>query len=190
VDVESNAPATASRPSSGPNDEHNDLNDLRIYALVEGILTHESPLVSGSPAEDVQRALEDLEICGDRIIKWVVSGIKRRAYGLSGHSGEPLGPCWWDGAIELCKVLGRLGTSQASSALMSILETDGMFIQFDQVREEAAKTLATFSDKGLVPRLAAACALPGAPVFAIREAIQALGGEPPSDHKEDSPLAH
>jgi hypothetical protein len=142
-----------------------------ITALMETVLTHNSPVVFGSIATDLQQPLHQLEQFGDQIVPHAKSAILSRASGQSG------GPYWWDAASELCKVLSRIGTANASRALLDILEADSRFVEFDRVRADAARCLGTFKDRTLVPRLVAASKLPHSPSLAIKEAILALGGE-------------
>ena len=165
------AEGTERQPSKPSNATSSTIDEHAIQSAVEKVLTHEAPVVFGTVSKDLQQPLLDLEKAGDCAVPHIRSSI------LSCASGRAGGPYWWDGAIQLCKVLSGLGTPTACDALLDLVEQDSRIVEFDQVRAQAAACVGASGDSGLVPRLVAASELPNAPLTAIKKAIEALGGE-------------
>lgn len=142
-------------------------NDIRA------ILTHDSPVVFDDVAKDVQSRLDKLQAAGDAAVQPVATAVSGCARGSSA------GPRWWLGAQELCSMLARIGSPEAQAALLAILKTDSRIVEFDYVRGTAARQLSSFKDPQLLPELRRCLEMPNAPVLAISETMEALGGDEP-----------
>ena len=147
------------------------MNASEINNIIGSILTHHSPVVFGNVSDDVKRYLEQLYSAGDIVVPHIVSAVTACA---NGHSG---GEYWWKGAGELCKLLSRLGSPTAKTALLTILKTDSRIVEFDDVRATAAIQLSNFKDPQLVHELTECSKMPNAPVSAINQSIAVLGGQ-------------
>ena len=149
----------------------NGMDDKLIANLVYDILAHPSPVVFGTVDKDVQEYLDQLQRGGEAAVQPILISVTDCARGNSG------GNYWWLGAQELCSLLARIGSAEAMSALLQILEINSRIVEYGYVRATAAGALVAFRDPQLLPRLLRCLEMPDAPVLAINKTIVALGGD-------------